>query len=251
MSNSGAHAQGLLNGLAQSRHLACDLGVQSPHDGALALDHLAHAFELAGMGVAPGLVAQRLALFGVGLFELDALGLSRFNQFDASGLEQFAVGGVGDGFLLSGGVHNDAAEFSAGNQFQGDRHFNGAGQELFHAFFAQQFAELDQLGWVARPTVLKVLVARKVLPSRRLAPALNEVFVAFVEGVFEVEQRDHQAGGQARASGFGDASTGHHFGRTKQVRVFDLLAKACGWTKRPMDDAGRSFDRGGCERNRR
>jgi hypothetical protein len=40
-------------------------------------------------------------------------------QFDASGLEQFAVAGVGNGFLLHGGVNNDAAEFSAGNQLQG------------------------------------------------------------------------------------------------------------------------------------
>lgn len=90
-----AHAQGLLNSLAQSRHLACDLAVQSAYDGALAFDGFAHAFELTGMGVAPSLVAQQLAFFGVVLFELDALGLGRFDQFDASGLEQLAVGGVG------------------------------------------------------------------------------------------------------------------------------------------------------------
>ena len=74
--------------------------------------------------------------------------------------------------------------------------------------------------------MFKVFVARKVLPSGCLAPALDEVFVAFVEGVFEVQQGDHQTGGQTRASGFGEASTGHHFGRAKQVRVFDLLACA-------------------------
>jgi hypothetical protein len=91
---------------------------------------------------------------------------------------------------------------------------------------AQQFKELDQLGWVARPAVFKVFVTRKVLPSGRLAPALDDVLVAFVEGVFEVQQRDHQAGGQARATGFGDASTGHHFVRAKQVQVFNLLASA-------------------------
>jgi hypothetical protein len=200
--------------------------VQSTHDSALAFDGLALAFELAGMGVAPSLVAQQLAFFGVSLFELDAFCLGSFDQFDASGLEQLAVGGVGDGFFLDGGVDNDAAELFAGNQLQGNRHFNGAGQEFFHAFFAQQFAELDQLGWVARPAVLKVLVSRKVLPSGCLAPALDEVFVAFVEGMFEVRQRDHQASGQARASGFGDASTGDHFGRAKQVRAFNLLASA-------------------------
>ena len=85
---------------------------------------------------------------------------------------------MGNGVLLHGGVDNDVAEFFAGNQFQGDRHFNGAGQKFSHAFFAQQLAELDQLGRVAGPTVFKVFVARKVLPSGYLTPALDKVFVA-------------------------------------------------------------------------
>jgi hypothetical protein len=85
---------------------------------------------------------------------------------------------------------------SAGhNRFQGDSHFLGAGQEFFLTFFAQQLAELEQLGRVARPTVFKVLVARKALPSGCLASALDEVFVALVEGMFEVQQRDLHAGG--------------------------------------------------------
>jgi len=50
--------------------------------------------------------------------------------------------------------------------------------------------------------------------------------VAFVEGMFEVMKRYHQAGGQARATGFGAASTGNHIGRAKQVRVFNFLASA-------------------------
>jgi len=51
---------------------------------------------------------------------------------------------VGNGFLLHGGVDNDAAELFLGDQLQSDRHFNGASQQLFNAFFAQQLAELDQ-----------------------------------------------------------------------------------------------------------
>ena len=61
-----AHAQGFLNGLAQGRQLAWDFAVQSAHDGALALDHLALAFELAKICVEPSHVAQKLVLFGVG-----------------------------------------------------------------------------------------------------------------------------------------------------------------------------------------
>jgi hypothetical protein len=38
-----------------------------------------------------------------------ALGFGRFDQFDASGLVQLAGGGVGEGFLLHGGVDNDTA----------------------------------------------------------------------------------------------------------------------------------------------
>jgi hypothetical protein len=88
-----------LNGLAQRAHLARDVTVQAVHDGALAFDYLAHSPELAGKGVTPSLLAQQLAFFGVSLFELDALGLGRFN---------------------------------------------GAGQQFFNAFFAQELAELDQ-----------------------------------------------------------------------------------------------------------
>lgn len=143
----------------------------------------------------------------------------------ASGLQQLAVGGVGDGFLLNGGVDNDAAELFAGNQLQCHGHFNGAGQEFFHAFFAKQFAELDQLGWVARPAVFKVFVARKVLPGGCFAPALDEVFITLVEGMFKVQQGHHQTGGQTRTPGIGDAATGNGRDRAKQVQVFDLLAR--------------------------
>ena len=83
--------------------------MQAAHDGALSFDDFAHAFELAGMGVAPSLVAQQLAFFGVSLFELDALGLGRLNQFDSGGFQQLAVCGMGNGFLLYGGDAMDAS----------------------------------------------------------------------------------------------------------------------------------------------
>jgi hypothetical protein len=67
---------------------------------------------------------------------------------------------------------------------------------------------------------------QKLLPSWYLAPELNEDFVIHIEGMFEVQQSDHQAGGQARTSGIGDASTDNRFGRARQVRVFKLLASA-------------------------
>jgi len=121
-------AQIFLLGLAQRAraHLARDLAVQAAQDGDLAFDLMAHV-ELARMGVMPRLVAPQLALFGVSLLEFDALGLGRFDQFEANGLQQLAGGRVSDGFILHGGVNNELAEFFIGDQLRGDGHFNGAG----------------------------------------------------------------------------------------------------------------------------
>jgi hypothetical protein len=83
------------------------------------------------------------------------------DQFDAGGLQKLAVGGMSDGFLLNSEVDNDLTELFLGNQVEGHGYVYRAGQEFFDAFFAQQFAELDQLGRVAGPTVYKVLVAKK------------------------------------------------------------------------------------------
>ena len=219
-------AQGFLHGQAQGAHLAAHFTLQAAHDGALALDHFAHALVLTGVGVAARFVAQQLALFGVGLLELNALGLGRLDQFGACRAEQLAVGGVGNGFLLDGGVNDDLAELTLGDEFQGDRHFNGAGQQFFNAFFTDELAKLDQQGGVARPAVLKVGQAGEVLPGGRLAPALADLFVALVEGVFEVEQGGHQAKRQAGPPGVGKARAAEGNGGAKEVhvvQVFDLL----------------------------
>ncbi len=55
---------------------------------------------------------------------------------------------------------------------------------------------------------------------------LDEVFITSLKGVYVVLQGNHQAGGQVRASSFGDVSTVNHFGRNIQFQVFDLLASA-------------------------
>jgi hypothetical protein len=73
--------------------------------------------------------------------------------------------------------------------------------------------------------VLKIFVARKVLRGWGLAPALDYVFDILVEGVLEVKQGHHQTGGQTRTAGVGNAATGNHRDRTKQVQILDLLAR--------------------------
>lgn len=73
--------------------------------------------------------------------------------------------------------------------------------------------------------MLKVFVARKVLPGGRLAPARYDVFVTLVEGMFEVQQRHHQPGGKTRPAGIGDAAAGDRRHRAKQVHILDLLVR--------------------------
>lgn len=52
-------------GLAGRGYLSSDLDLQPPDYGALAFDESAHAFVLAGMGVAPIFLAQQLDFYGV------------------------------------------------------------------------------------------------------------------------------------------------------------------------------------------
>jgi hypothetical protein len=81
------------------------------------------------------------------------------------------------------------------------------------------------LAGVAWPLVFKIFVARKLLPSRCFAPALDHILVALVEFMLEVQQRHHQTGGQTRSPGIGEATTGNGRDRAKQIQVFDLLAR--------------------------
>ena len=78
---------------------------------------------------------------------------------------------------------------------------------------------------IARPAVLKVLIARKLLPSGCLAPALDDVLVALVERVLQVQQRHHQMGEQTRPNGIEDAAIGLSTDRAKQIQAIDLLSR--------------------------
>ena len=77
-------------------------------------------------------------------------------------------------------------------------------QQLLHPFFAQQPTTLDEGGGVAGQAVLKVRLAREVLPRRCLAAALQHPFIGLVEGVLQVQQADHDAHWHARAPGSTD-----------------------------------------------
>ena len=263
-------AQGFLHCFAERGHLASHLALQPANDGALAFDDFADALELAGMGVAPSLVVQQLAFFGVSLLELDAIGFGRLHHLGPGYLQQLAVGGVCHGFLFHCGVHDYAGQLFLGNQLERDGHLHGAGQQFFNAFFAKSFTKAPQLCQVARPLRFKILVARKVLPSGCLAPALDHVLIALVERMFEEQEDHHQTGGQTRPAGIGDAATVNGRDRAKQVQALDLIARldpacpalrkgsfylllkhAVGQHRQRAGGANRSSDRGGCGKSHR
>ena len=198
----------LPHGLPHGTGLALDLALQAPHDGALAFDGPAHALELAGMGVAPGLAAELLAFLGKGLLEIDSDLLGGLDQLHTCRLQQAAVGGVGNCLVLHRAVHDDAGKFLGFDQLEVHGHADGLCQQFFHAFLAQELAKLDQGGGVAGLAVFKVPLAREELPGRRLTPARNHAFVGFVEGVLEVQQGDHHPQWHAGAPGIGCAGHG-------------------------------------------
>ena len=223
----GHDAPGFVQGLTQrlphscadGAGLAVHLTLQPPDDGALALDGAAHALELAGMGIAPGFASQLLALLGKGLLQIDPHLLGRFHQLGASSLQQTAVGGVGNRLVLHRAVHDHAGEFLRLDQLELDSHVDGLRQQFLHTFFAQQLAEFDQGRGVAGAVVFKVRLAREELPARRLAPTLNHALVGLIEGVIEVQQRDHDAQRHTGASGIaGHRGALYLFSEEVQVR---------------------------------
>jgi hypothetical protein len=158
------------------------------------------------MGLAPSLVAQQLASFDLGLLELDTIGFGNLDHLGPGGLQQLAVSGMSHRLLLHGGVHDHAGQLFLGDQLEANRRQHCAGQQLFHAFFAQSFTEALQFCGGTRPLVLKILLARKVLTGGGLARERDYVLVTLVERMLDVKQRHHQTGGQTRTPGIRDAT---------------------------------------------
>lgn len=120
--------------------------------------------------------------------------------------------------MLHRAVHDHAGELLRPDQLEFDSHVDGLCQQLFHALFTEQLAELDQGAGVAGRAVFVIGAAREELPARRVGPAGHHALVGFVEGVFEVQQRDHGAQRHTGASGVaGHRHALHLF--TEEVQV--------------------------------
>ena len=115
---------------------------------------------------------------------------------------------------------------SVGNELERDGHVDRLLQECLDPLLAEGLAEPHQQRRVARPAVLEVVHAREVLPGGRLRPALDDAFIALVEGVLEVQQRDHQAQRESRTTGRRYPRTDHLGHAAEQVHVLDVLAGA-------------------------
>ena len=119
-------------------------------EGALAFDGFLHPFELFGMGVSARFSAQRFALFGVALLEYDAGTFGGMDDLVPCNLQQATVHGVSDGFLLDGGVDDDAFEFGGFDGVDLHCRLDGEFEQLLQAVFAEGTAKASNLGGIAR-----------------------------------------------------------------------------------------------------
>jgi len=114
--------QHLLHGQAEHAHLAVHFPLQPTDDGALAFDDFAHPSKLTGMGIATRLETKLTSFLGIGLLELNAMGLGRIDHLGSGCLQKLAVGGMRHGLFLNGRVHDHAGQLLAGNELEGHRH---------------------------------------------------------------------------------------------------------------------------------
>jgi hypothetical protein len=207
--------------------LAPHLAHDDSQGRALALDDLLQATELLGVRIAAGPAPQLLALFGEGLLELNACALGGTDDLVVvRDLEQAAVHGVRDGFLLHRGVDNHSLQLGGLDGLDGHSGVDGGLQEFLQAVFAQRAAEAPDLGRVAGQPVLVVVQTAEGLPQDVLAPAGTELLVAEVEAILEVDQAGHQPNGQPGAPANADAPANDHRRRAEEVSPIQTLTRA-------------------------
>jgi len=120
--------------------------------------------------------------------------------------------------MLHSVVGDHPTEFRRSDELEFNGHVDDLRQQLFHPFFTQQLAELDQGGGVSGLAVFVIGAAREELPARGIGPAGYPTLVGLVVGVLEIQQGDHDAHGYARATGIALAT--RHGGRlAKQIQV--------------------------------
>ena len=120
-----------------------------------------------------------------------------------------------------------ALEIGGAHGLDLDRAFDGGLEQLLQPVLAQQAPEAADLGGVARQAGLVVVHAAEKLPLHVLGPTLDQLFVAEVEAVLQVQQADHQADGQTWAARRADAAAEFTLERAGQIFSDHPLGRLC------------------------
>lgn len=107
-------------------------------------------------------------------------------------------------------------------------------EELFSTTGAKAFPEFGHAAGVDRQLVLKVLKTTKVLPVGIFQKAIQNRLIAFIEGVFQIVQANHQSGGTELAC----QSYRHRTGQ----RLHRKLASQSCWPRYKADESDLVFD---------
>lgn len=133
---------------------------------------------------------------------------------------------MGHGLLLHGGVDNHPLQVLGLHGLDRHRGVDRRLEQFFHSVFAQGAAKAPDLRGVARQAVFEVRAAAEELPQHVLAPARDQLFIAQVEGVFEIQQAEHQAQRQPRTTGGAGACARQHLRGAEQVVAFHHRPRA-------------------------
>jgi len=103
-------------------------------------------------------------------------------------LQQPAVHRVGNGLLLYGAVNDDPLKLHRADGLGRDRRVDGGLEQFLNAGLANGGAKPANLGGIAGKLRLVVDLAAEVLPHHILGPTLDQLFVAQIESVLEVQE---------------------------------------------------------------
>jgi hypothetical protein len=124
-----------------------------------------------------------------------------------------------------GAVDDDALEIDGAHGLDLDRAFDGGLEQLLQAVLPEQAPKAADLRGVARQPGLVVVHAAEELPLHVLGPTLDQLFVAEVEAVLQIQQADHQPHRQPRPTGRADAAAEFALECTSQI----FADHALGW----------------------
>ena len=148
------------------------------------------ALELFGMGIAADFAAYRLAFFAKSLLQGDTGAPGCLHDLGAGDVKQAAFDRVGNGFLLHGGVDDDALEFRRPHRLGLHRRVDRGLEQFFDASFADGGAKSANLRGIARQFRRLVISSAEVWPDEVLGPPGDQFFEPLMEVVGRLDVID-------------------------------------------------------------